>query len=132
MPVTYKIDKTNRLIRTRCYGEVTIEEVLEHFRVLGQDPGVPDQVDVLLDSSEQTSVPQKENLRQVTEAISRIRGRVHFGSLAIVATGNALFGMLRMFEVFVEQYFTETCVFHTLGEAEAWLAVRRPTTSAAR
>ena len=132
MPVTYKIDKMNRLIRTRCYGKVTIEEVLEHFRLLGEDSGVPDQVDVLLDSSEQTSVPEKENLRQVIEAIGKIRGRVHFGALAIVATNTALFGMLRMFEVFAEPYFSESCVFRTLDEAETWLASRRTTTSAAR
>lgn len=132
MPVTYKIDKTNRLIRTRCFGEVTVEEVLEHFRLLGLDPDCPDRVDVLLDSSEQTTVPEKENLRQVANAIAKIRGRVQFGTLAIVASSNVLFGMLRMFEVFAEEYFTESCVFHTLGEAEAWLAMRRPTTSAAR
>ena len=131
MPVKYQIDKAHRIIRTRCTGPVTIEEVVEHFRVLERDPDCPDRVDVLLDLSEETSIPTKENLQQVTGEIKRIRGRVQFGTCAIVACTDALFGMLRMFEVFAEQYFRESRVFRTASEAEAWLDSQHPTTSAA-
>jgi hypothetical protein len=131
MPVTYQIDKVNGIIRTTCAGPVTIEEVIDHFRVLEQDPDCPDQVDVLLDLSRQTSIPKMENLRDVVGEIKRIRGRVHFGLCAIAAPTDALFGMLRMFEVFAEQYFRESHVFRTVSEAEAWLASRHPTISTA-
>jgi hypothetical protein len=131
MPVKYQIDKTNRIIRTRCTGPVTIEEVVVHFRLLERDPDCPDRVDVLLDLSEQTSIPKKENLQEVTGQIRRIRGRVQFGTCAIVACTDVLFGMLRMFEVFAEQYFRKLRVFRTASEAEAWLASQHPTTSAA-
>lgn len=104
MPVKYQIDKANRIIRTKCIGPVTIEEVVEHFRALERDPDCPNHVDVLLDLSEETSVPKKENLQEVASEIRRIRGRVRFGTCAIVATTDALFGMLRMFEVFTEKY----------------------------
>jgi hypothetical protein len=131
MPVKYKIDKANRIIRTRCTGPVTIEEVVDHFRILERDPDCPDSMDVLLDLSEETSIPEKANLQRVAEEIRRIRGRVQFGSCAIVAGTDALFGMLRMLEVFTEQYFRESFVFRTVDEAEVWLASRHPTTSAA-
>ena len=131
MPVTYQIDKANRIIRTKCSGLVTIEEVLDHFRELERDPECPDYVDVLLDLSEESTVPTKNNLQEMILEISRIRGRVQFGTCAVVACTDALFGMLRMFEVFAEQYFRETRVFRSAGEAEAWLASRRPRTSAA-
>jgi hypothetical protein len=131
MPVKYQIDKANRIIRTKCIGPVTIEEVVDHFRALERDPDCPNHVDVLLDLSEETSVPKKENLQEVASEIRRIRGRVRFGTCAIVATTDALFGMLRMFEVFTEKYFRESCVFRTAGEAEEWLAAQHPTTSAA-
>ena len=130
MPVTYQIDKANGIIRTRCIGPVTIEEVIDHFRVLERDPDCPDRVDVLLDVSEETSVPTKENLREVSHEISRIRGNVQFGRCAIVASSDVLFGMLRMFEVFAEQCFRQTYVFRTVGEAEAWLVSQRGTSSA--
>jgi hypothetical protein len=110
---------------------VTIEEVIDHFRVLEEDPDCPDRMDVLLDLSEETSVPESENLRDITSEISRIRGRVQFGACAIVACTDVLFGMLRMFEVFAEDYFRETCVFRTVSEAEGWLASQHPKTSAA-
>ena len=130
MPVNYQIDKVNRIIRTKCIGPVTIEEVVEHFRVLERDPDCPDRVDVLLDLSEQTSIPKKENLQEVTGQIRKIRGRVQFGACAIIACTDALFGMLRMFEVFANEYFRESCVFRAASEAEAWLASQHPTTSA--
>ena len=85
----------------------------------------------LLDVSEATSIPQSESLRQVTQEIGGIRSRVQFDSCAIVACGDVLFGMMRMFEVFAEQYFRESYVFRTTSEAEAWLASQHPTTSAA-
>jgi hypothetical protein len=124
MPVTYEIDRANRMIRTKCTGPVTIEEVLDHFRILGQDPSCPDRVDVLLDLSEQTTIPTKENIEEVTRAIHGVQGRVQFGAFAIVACQDALFGMLRMLEVLAEHYFRETYVFRTKSEAETWLAAR--------
>jgi|KBSSwiStaDraftv2_1062776.scaffolds.fasta_scaffold2015788_2 hypothetical protein len=129
MPVTYQIDKANRIIRTRCTGAVTLEEVIDHFHVLERDADCPDRLDVLLDVSEGTSIPATENLRVVTREISRIRGRVQFGACAIVACTDALFGMLRMFEVFTEEYFRESCVFRTVSEAETRLVSQRPAPS---
>jgi hypothetical protein len=124
MPVIYEIDRDNRIIRTKCIGPVTIEEVIDHFRTLERDPNCPDYLDVLLDVSEETTIPTKEELEEVTRAIHKVRGRVRFGACAIVAFQDALFGMLRMWEVFAEQYFRETYVFRTKEEAEAWLASR--------
>ena len=128
MPVTYEIDKAAGIIRTRCTGEVTIEEVVEHFHVLEQDPDCPSRLDVLLDVCDETSVPTSENLRHVTCQIGRIRGTVEFGNCAIVACSDGLYGMLRMFQVFAEEYFRESYVFRTLAEAEQWLTSHLPKT----
>ena len=38
MPVSYRIDQDNGMIRTRCVGNVTFEEVVDHFRDLEEDP----------------------------------------------------------------------------------------------
>ena len=122
MPVTYQIDKPNKIIRTRCTGPVTIEEVLEHFRVLEQDPDCPDRLDVLLDLTEETTLPNPENLREVTIAISRVQATVQFGRCAVVVPNDALFGLFRMFEVYAENYFRESYVFRTTDEAEKWLS----------
>jgi hypothetical protein len=130
MPVTYQIDNSRNLIRTRCTGPVTIHEVIEHFCQLEKDPDCPPGLDVLLDLSEETTVPTRDNLREVASKISRIRRTVQFGACAIVASTDALFGMLRMFEVFAEQLFHESQVCRTVEEAEDWLASRRRTLAA--
>ncbi len=90
MPVTYQIDGANRLIHTRCAGPITIEDVIEHFRALEQDPSCPDRADVLLEVRKGTSVPKRDDLREVAGEIGRIRGRVQFGACAIVADSDVL------------------------------------------
>ncbi len=58
-------------------------------------------------------------------SIADVRGRVKFGACAIVAPRDAMFGMMRMFEVFAQKSFRATAVFRTLAEAEAWLATQQ-------
>jgi hypothetical protein len=122
MPVTYEIDKTKQIIRTRCAGNVTFEEVIGHFPELERDPDCPDRLDVLLDLSDLASLPQSDQLRAVSHEIDRVRGRVRFDACAIVASKDAVFGIARVFEVFAEEGFRVTRVFRTVDEAEAWLA----------
>ena len=122
MPVIYKIDTAKQTIRTQCVGDITVDDVLGHFRKLEMDPECPPCLDVLLDLTQTDSVPQSGNLRDVVGAIAQVRHRVHFGACAIVASTDAMFGMLRMFEVYAEQYFRITRVFRDLPDAEAWLA----------
>jgi SpoIIAA-like len=130
MPVIYQIDRANGIIRTRCVGPVTIDEVIDHFRQLERDADCPERLDVLLDISEETSVPESEDLREVTREIRRIRNRVQFDRCAIVASRDVLVGMMRMFAVFTEEYFRETRVFRDAGYAEAWLVSQQRSASA--
>jgi hypothetical protein len=122
MPVTYKIDKARGIIRTKCSGKVTFEEVLNHLRFLQRDPECPVCLDVLLDSTECRSEPAAEQLRTVSGAIRSIQFRVQFDACAIVAETDVLFGIARMFEVFAEERFRVTEVFRSVTDAEAWLS----------
>ena len=125
MPVTYVIDAQERLIRTRCIGDVTFEEVIDHFQTLQQDPACPPRLDVLLDLSETSTLPESRQLETVSHQIAGVRGRVQFDLCAVIAPREALFGMMRMFEVMAQAHFRSTCVLRTAAEAEAWLAAHR-------
>lgn len=125
MPVTYTIDTQEKLIRTRCVGHVTFKEVADHFRALERDPDCAARLDVVLDLSQATSLPTSGQLTAVTNEIKRIQERVRFNACAVVATRDALFGMLRVFEVLAEPYFTTIRVFRVAAEAEAWLGSQR-------
>jgi len=72
-----------------------------------------------------TTVPESQDLREVTQAVKRLTDRVGLGSCAIVASRDVLFGMSRMFEVFAEGLFARTHVFRERRDAERWLASSR-------
>ncbi len=121
MPITYQLDKIHRLIRTQCVGNVTFEEVIDHFQVLEQEPECPNRLHVILDLSQLTSLPESDQLRLVSREIGRISERVQFEACAVVACTDVIFGMARMFEVFAEKHFLMTRIFRALNEAENWL-----------
>jgi hypothetical protein len=125
MPVSYRIDQGNGIIRTRCGGNVTFEEVVDHFRVLEQDPNCPNRLDVLLDLTEMTSIPSSDQLQAVSRVIGGIEETVRFDTCAIAASSDVVFGMSRVFEVLARKRFRTTCVFRSVDEAEAWLLSRR-------
>ena len=121
MSVTYKIDAHRRTVRTKCVGLVTLQEVIDHFRTLEQDPECPDILDVFLDLSEMDSLPETREISTVINEMKRIRGQVSFGACAILASRDALIGMMRVFEAMAEECFRVTCTFRVASEAEAWL-----------
>lgn len=121
MPVTYRIDPAKKLIRTTCVGNVSPKEVADHFRELERDPNRPDRLNVLLDLCEATSLPETQDLREVSQQVNELQRSLRFDACAIVACNDALFGMMRMFEVLAREYFGATHVFRSVAEAEAWL-----------
>jgi hypothetical protein len=125
LPVTYSIDGVAKLIRTSCRSPLTFAEVVGHFRELKVDPACSGHLDVLLDVSQADSLPASAQLGAVTTELAVVRARVQFGNCAIVATRDAMFGMMRMFEALAANYFEAIHVFRSSAEAEAWLASQR-------
>jgi len=125
MPVVYEIDKFRGLIRTRCNGPVTLEEVLGHFRALEHDPACPDRLDVLLDLTAMASKPDRGELQDVRSEMDRISGRVRFGACAVVVSSDVMFGMSRMFTSLAGSYFRDAQVFRATSDAEEWLTLHR-------
>jgi hypothetical protein len=125
MPISYQIDGTAGLIRTRCWGEVVIDEVRSHFQTLVRDPNLTGRPDVFLDLREMNSLPTADEIREASEIIARLPATVRFGACAIIAQRDALYGMSRMFSVFAEQFFSAISAFRSAPEAEAWLREQR-------
>jgi hypothetical protein len=125
MPVTYALDREQRLIRTRCYGPTTLPEVLGYFEELRAQPDLPQHLDGLLDFTDMTGAPDRDQLRTIAGEMKKMAPQVTFGAIAIVAPGDLLFGMSRMLGIFAEGLFATTGVFRTLPEAERWLEQQR-------
>ena len=121
MPVLYQIALDKGRIHTRCVGEVAFPEVLDHFRVLEEDPDFRDGLDVLLDLSELASWPTPDQLQAVGGKLERIQPKARFGACAIVAPRDVLFGLSRMFMAVAAEHFQRMSVFRSADEAEGWL-----------
>jgi len=125
MPVTYSIDSTRQLIRTTCTRPLTFLQVLNHFRELKEDPACSGRLDVLLDVSDADLVPESHQIGAVGAAVNSIRDKVQFGFCAVVAGRDAMFGMMRVFEVRAGDHFDAVHVFRETAEAEIWLASQK-------
>jgi len=125
MPVTYQINREARFIETYCTGAVTFEEVMSHFEQLEDEAALPERLDVLLDLAGATTLPESGQLLEVARAVDRLKAKLEWGACAIVASRDALFGMSRMFEAFVEGSFARIAVFRKREDAKGWLACCR-------
>ncbi len=121
MPVSYTIDTVRGTITTRCVGDLTQAEVMQHFQELSLDPACPKYLNVLLDLTESNTTPDSAQLHMVIDAIRSLHERVRFEACAIVAARDAMYGMARMFAVFAEPYFRSLAVFREVREAQVWL-----------
>ena len=126
MPVTYNIDLARKVIRTTCSRPLTLPEVLDHFRALKDDPACSGHLDVLLNVTDADTVPASNQFREVNAELRAIRDKVQFGLCAVVAGRDAMFGMMRVFEVLAADYFAAIRVFREPADAETWL-VSQPT-----
>jgi len=127
MPITYAIDVLRALIVTRCIGHVTLAEVQEHFQELVCVWPPVDRLDVLLDLTDQTTLPTLKDLEEVATELNEQIGLRRFGRCA-VATEQDLQGSMQMFEVLAGRFFDAIEIFRTPAAALAWL-VPRPNAS---
>jgi hypothetical protein len=70
-------------------------------------------------------VPDGCQIQRVAAEIRRLLGKVGWGSCAIVAPSDLVFGVSRILEVRAEESFVATQVFRELPAAEAWLDSER-------
>ena len=127
MTVDYRIDASINRLSTRAFGEVTIDEALQHFDKLSADPSYEPGLDVLLDLLDCETVPDADEIRMTAARVTADRSTLRFGRLAIVVASEVLFGSLRMFHTLSESAFSEAQIFRDRAEALQWLGESGPT-----
>lgn len=121
VPLTYSIDAEHKIIRTICRRPLTFADVIGHFQALKNDPACPPYLDVLLDLSDADALPETSQFGAVNRELALVHAKLQFGVLAIIAPGDAMFGVMRMFEVHARQHFRAIRVFRDPAQAAAWL-----------
>jgi hypothetical protein len=128
MTVQYQIDGSIRRITTRAFGEVTIEEGLEHLDELSADPSFKPELDVLLDLVDCKTLPSVDDVRRAAARVTASQSPLRFRRLAIAVESEALFGMLRMFHAFSDAAFSDAQIFWDRDQALQWLGDSGPPT----
>src|SRR5580704_17934074 len=121
MPCDYVIDKERRLVRTDAWGVFTAAEALDHQNRLRSDANFDPNFAQLVDATRVTMVDASpEEVQMLAERnISSPRSR-----RAFVTSHAALFGLLRMFQVYRELAGSgeQIQVIYDLATAQEWLS----------
>ena len=125
MPVCYRIDEAGKIIRTVCTSPMSGADADAHFRELSDDPACTGTMDVLLNVTAVDGLPHSRELSAVSHERWTVRQKIKLGICAIVASRVAMFGRMRMFEVFAQPYFVAIRVFRDADEAEVGLVSQR-------
>ena len=120
MPASYVIDPARKLVVTQVWGAATDEDILEHGRRLRADPLYDPTFRQLADMSGVTEILVKTG---TIEDVSRGQLFEPGTQRAFVASNDAVFGLLRKYELHAETMGQTIRVFRVRQEAETWLGL---------
>ena len=119
MPAEYKIDKSQRMVFSKAYGNLTDQDVYSHQEMLREDPDFDSNFSQLVDC---TNVTIADDLS--TDAIYELARRNLFeaeSQRAFVAPQKLMYGLIRMFQILTNDYPDELVVFKEMTEARKYL-----------
>ena len=120
MPVTYHIDKINKMVFVNATGEFTAEDFRMHRRRLADDPDFDPQYGVLFDLRSITEFPisSAETRGFSMEYIFHKRAR-----RAYLVPTEEVHGMVRMFSILSDFESDVIQIFRDMAEARRWLGL---------
>src|SRR3954471_16620171 len=118
MAMTYTLDHANRMVRSRGWGVLRIDEIEEFYSRLAADPAFDPTYRSLGDLREVTEIAVTSNELAASAALPVFE---HEARRAIVASRDAVYGMLRAFATFNERIGATVRIFRDIDLAEAWL-----------
>jgi len=121
MPIHYRYDDTAHRVLTRTEGQITLQEVISHFRELSRSARLHPGSDVVVDVTFQTNVPVPEHLASAASVLEEVTELIPFGRCAIVAPNDVSNEIGRRFQAVTWPLFTGIRLFPTNADAIAWL-----------
>jgi hypothetical protein len=121
MPTAFEIDVTRRLVVCRCWGVLTSEEIVTHYRALRADPAFDPTFAQLGDLSDvsafdvDTRALGSEALLETFHSSAR---------RALVAPSDIAFGLARLYGSYAQAASQNLEVFRAKRDAELWLGMR--------
>lgn len=122
MPVTYTLE--GALLRLDLEGQYEPRDIIRQFLAGLGDPGCPEKVALLVDTTRSTSLEKRapHEIGSVAEFLGPYVDRIG-GRCAVVARSDVHFGMSRMGSVYSAGVGVDAQVFRSPESALAWLGV---------
>ena len=124
MPVTYHIDKATNILFAKASGELTAEDIQVFRRAAVEDPDFDPHLDTIFDFLDITGLQLSgDEVRELTHsAIFHERSR-----RALVVPSKVMFGVSRMYSLYIRAESDVMKVFYDMKDARRWLGLEQPT-----
>ena len=120
MPLTYRVDTTQQIVRSHGSGALSTDDLLAYFAESRADPAFDPSMHRLMDLREVTALPSSEEIRSLANFARNKAPVVETARMAIIAPGDLAFGVSMMFKAFVG-YGERLIVVRDEQEAMDWL-----------
>jgi len=119
MPITRRLDESTQVLWTTISGQVTLEDLREHFAAVHEIRG--GQYRELVDGRAVTGVAfGARDLPKLAEYGRQLFADGPIAPRAIAVTGVIYFGLARLFASFASSW-VRISVFEDFSEAQAWI-----------
>lgn len=119
--LSFQIDKTASLVTATVRGELAFDDLRSMLHTFLLDPDLDPSVDRLWDLREAQLPLSGADIGEMARVVHDVGESPGGRRLAIVATSDLPYGLVRMYTVFVEETNIETHAFHDIDQAPAWL-----------
>jgi hypothetical protein len=123
MPLSYRVDKTQQMVRSFGSGVLSVNDLLQYFAATRADPDFDPSMHRLMDLRDVTQLPSSEDIRALA-LFARTQPPDDSARMAILASSDLAFGVSMMFKAFVG-YGDRLVVVRDEAEAIEWLASGR-------
>lgn len=122
MPLSFHIDKDEKILRSFGSGVLTMADLLTYFAESRAHPDYEQAMNRVMDLRAVTALPSSEDIRSLA-AFARTKAPVETARMAIIAPSDLAFGVSMMFKAFVG-YGERLIVVRDEAEAMDWLLPR--------
>ncbi|HKJ24948.1 MAG TPA: STAS/SEC14 domain-containing protein [Myxococcota bacterium] len=127
MPVEHEIDEARNLVKARIQGPIDPDGLIEYLTSLEQDARLRPGYRAWFDLSEADPGDLGAGfVRRAADVAQRFDERAGGIRIAVLAPGDLVFGLARMYSMMVDTLQREVRVFRDAAEARAWLCVAEP------
>jgi hypothetical protein len=131
MAIEYTLDRQKEVVVSVFRREVTFEDIYRYALELREDPFFSEKWPALIDGRTMTSFLSASELRRLAGFVKTRPPEPPLPKRAIVVRNDALFGMIRMLEVFADGATVEYRAFRDLRAAWEWIGLPPPSDSEA-